>query len=184
MTRCGSRAAPITWGCSKRPNCTARRIRPSWSSRSLPTRQLPGIRTVRTAIAFHYRKDIAHVGDGVEDRKTDTGRMKVSSPALAALELLRYRAACRSPIFRESLKTPHRDSGIHGHSLDFPKPETPQTGRDGIFQRFLRAAHGLPTPTANGLSMAAGCRVSGSSSDSPALREGLNKSVLAKWVHW
>ncbi|WP_425349861.1 type IV toxin-antitoxin system AbiEi family antitoxin [Rhizobium altiplani] len=41
-------------------------------------------------IVFYYRKDIAAVEPGIEDRKTDTGRMKISSPALTALDLLRY----------------------------------------------------------------------------------------------
>ena len=30
------------------------------------------------------------VDEGIEDRKTDTGKMKISSPALTALDLLRY----------------------------------------------------------------------------------------------
>jgi predicted transcriptional regulator of viral defense system len=53
-------------------------------------KRLPKIRVGRSAIAFYYRKDIGVVGEGVEDHKTDTGRMKVSSVELTLLDLLRY----------------------------------------------------------------------------------------------
>lgn len=53
-------------------------------------RQLPKIRAGRSWITFHFRKDLKAVLDGVVDRKTDTGTMKVSSPELTALDLLRY----------------------------------------------------------------------------------------------
>jgi len=52
--------------------------------------RLPKIRTGRSAIAFYYRKDMATVDQGIEDRKTDTGRMRVSSVELTVLDLLRY----------------------------------------------------------------------------------------------
>ena len=42
-------------------------------------KRLPRIRAGRTSIAFHYRKNMARVAAGVEDRKIDTGYMKVSS---------------------------------------------------------------------------------------------------------
>lgn len=53
-------------------------------------KRLPKIKAGRNLIVFYYRKDIAAVESGIEDRKTDTGRMKMSSPALTALDLLRY----------------------------------------------------------------------------------------------
>lgn len=53
-------------------------------------KRIPKIRAGRNLIAFYYRKDMAAVADGVEGRKTDTGTMKISSPALTALDLLRY----------------------------------------------------------------------------------------------
>ncbi|WP_457578155.1 type IV toxin-antitoxin system AbiEi family antitoxin domain-containing protein [Ensifer adhaerens] len=53
-------------------------------------KRMPKIKAGRNLIVFYYRKDIAAVEPGIEDRKTDTGRMKVSSPALTALDLLRY----------------------------------------------------------------------------------------------
>ena len=56
-------------------------------------KQLPRIQAGRSMIAFHYRKDIAAVRGGVEEHKTDTGYMKVSSPELTALDLLRYAPA-------------------------------------------------------------------------------------------
>jgi len=52
--------------------------------------RMPKIKAGRNLIVFYYRKDITAVESGIEDRKTDTGRMKISSPALTALDLLRY----------------------------------------------------------------------------------------------
>jgi predicted transcriptional regulator of viral defense system len=53
-------------------------------------RQLPRIRAGRSWITFHFRKDLQSVRAGIVDRKTDTGFMKLSSPELTALDLLRY----------------------------------------------------------------------------------------------
>ena len=53
-------------------------------------KRLPKIRAGRSAIAFYYRKDMGAIGEGIEDHKTDTGRMKVSSLELTLLDLLRY----------------------------------------------------------------------------------------------
>ncbi len=53
-------------------------------------KRLPKIRAGRNLIAFYYRKDMDAVSAEVEERKTDTGTMKVSSAALTALDLLRY----------------------------------------------------------------------------------------------
>ena len=47
-------------------------------------------RAGRNLIVFYYRKDMASIAAGIEDVKTDTGLMKVSSPALTALDLMRY----------------------------------------------------------------------------------------------
>lgn len=53
-------------------------------------KRMSKIRAGRNLIVFYYRKDMASIADGIEDVKTDTGRMKVSSPALTALDLIRY----------------------------------------------------------------------------------------------
>ncbi|KAB2688936.1 type IV toxin-antitoxin system AbiEi family antitoxin domain-containing protein [Brucella tritici] len=53
-------------------------------------KRLTKIKAGRNLIVFYYRKDLAAVAAGLEDRKTDTGIMKISSPALTALDLLRY----------------------------------------------------------------------------------------------
>jgi hypothetical protein len=53
-------------------------------------RQLPRIRAGRSWLTFHFRKDLESVRDGIVERKTDTGTMKVSSPELTALDLVRY----------------------------------------------------------------------------------------------
>jgi hypothetical protein len=53
-------------------------------------KRIPKIRAGRSIISFVYRKDIARVAAAVIDHKTDTGRMKISSPELTAFDLLRY----------------------------------------------------------------------------------------------
>lgn len=53
-------------------------------------RQLGPIRAGRSQLVFRYRKDMEGVADGIEQRKTDTGRMQVSGVELTALDLLRY----------------------------------------------------------------------------------------------
>ena len=54
------------------------------------SKRLPKIRAGRNLIVFHFRKEMEAVTAGIEDRKTDTGTMKISSAALTALDLLRY----------------------------------------------------------------------------------------------
>lgn len=56
-------------------------------------RQWKPIRAGRSKIVFYFRKDISALDCGIERRKTDTGSMRISSPALTALDLLRYRQA-------------------------------------------------------------------------------------------
>jgi len=53
-------------------------------------KRLPKIRAGRSAIVFYYRKDIDAVASGIEERKTDTGRMCASCVELTMLDLLRY----------------------------------------------------------------------------------------------
>ena len=53
-------------------------------------RQLPKIRAGRSWITFHFRKSVTTVREGIIDRQTETGTMKVSSPELTALDLLQY----------------------------------------------------------------------------------------------
>ena len=56
-------------------------------------KRLPEMRVGRSILTFHYRKEMDSIAEGVELRKTDTGRMTVSSVELTALDLLRYRHA-------------------------------------------------------------------------------------------
>ena len=53
-------------------------------------KRLPDIRAGRTRVAFYYRNNLEAVLDGIEERKTDTGKMMVSSVELTALDLVRY----------------------------------------------------------------------------------------------
>ena len=56
----------------------------------ISAKRLPKIRAGRNLIVFYFRKDMEAVKAGIDDRKTDTGTMKISSAALTALDLLRY----------------------------------------------------------------------------------------------
>lgn len=56
----------------------------------ITARRLPRIHAGRNLIAFYYRKDMESIAAGIEDRKTDTGTMRVSGAALTAIDLLRY----------------------------------------------------------------------------------------------
>jgi hypothetical protein len=53
-------------------------------------KKMPELVVGRSRVAFHYRKYMEAVAPGIEKRKTDTGRMNVSSVELTALDLLRY----------------------------------------------------------------------------------------------
>jgi predicted transcriptional regulator of viral defense system len=53
-------------------------------------KRLPIIRAGRTKIVFYYRKDLSRVAGGIEDRKTESGMMKLSGAELTVLDLLRY----------------------------------------------------------------------------------------------
>ena len=57
-------------------------------------KRLPKIKAGRSSIVFYYRKDMDALSGGFEDRKTDTGRMKISCLELTVLDLLRYPHAC------------------------------------------------------------------------------------------
>ena len=53
-------------------------------------KQMQAVQAGRSKIAFYFRKDITAVASGIEDYKTDTGKMKLSSVELTLLDLLRY----------------------------------------------------------------------------------------------
>ena len=53
-------------------------------------KRIPKVRAGRSIISFLYRKDMASISSALISHKTDTGSMKISSPELTALDLLRY----------------------------------------------------------------------------------------------
>lgn len=53
-------------------------------------KRMPKIRAGRSILSFFYRRDMEAVSSAIGEHKTDTGRMKVSSPELTGLDLLRY----------------------------------------------------------------------------------------------
>ena len=53
-------------------------------------KRMPELQVGRSRIAFSYRKDMTAVAAGIADRKTDTGRMRISAVELTVLDLLRY----------------------------------------------------------------------------------------------
>jgi predicted transcriptional regulator of viral defense system len=56
----------------------------------ITSKRLPKNRVGRSIVSFLYRKDMERIADAVVDQKTDTGKMRVSSPELTAFDLLRY----------------------------------------------------------------------------------------------
>ena len=53
-------------------------------------KRIPELHVGRSRIAFSYRKDMTAVVAGIADRKTETGRMRISAVELTVLDLLRY----------------------------------------------------------------------------------------------
>lgn len=53
-------------------------------------KRMPKIRAGRSILSFSFRKDMEAVSSALVDHKTDTGRMKISSPELTGFDLLRY----------------------------------------------------------------------------------------------
>jgi predicted transcriptional regulator of viral defense system len=53
-------------------------------------KQMRAVQVGRSKIAFYFKKDLTPVAPGIEDHKTDTGKMKISSVELTLLDLLRY----------------------------------------------------------------------------------------------
>ena len=63
----------------------------------ITNKRIPEIRAGRSRIAFYYRKEIAAIRTGIEETKTPTGRMQISSVELTILDLLRYPQASAGP---------------------------------------------------------------------------------------
>jgi predicted transcriptional regulator of viral defense system len=53
-------------------------------------KQMREIQIGRSKIVFYFKRDLTKIVPGIEDRQTDTGKMKVSSAELTLLDLLRY----------------------------------------------------------------------------------------------
>jgi predicted transcriptional regulator of viral defense system len=53
-------------------------------------RQTRAVQSGRSKIAFYFRKDMSAIASGIEERKTDTGKMKISAVELTLLDLVRY----------------------------------------------------------------------------------------------
>jgi predicted transcriptional regulator of viral defense system len=53
-------------------------------------RQMRDVQSGRSKIAFYFRKDMSAIASGIQERKTDTGKMKISSVELTLLDLVRY----------------------------------------------------------------------------------------------
>ena len=54
------------------------------------SKRIPEIRAGRSRIAFYHCRDVEAVSAGIEERQTDTGTVKISSPELTSLDILRY----------------------------------------------------------------------------------------------
>lgn len=56
----------------------------------MTNKRLPSLRVGRSSLVFYYRKDLTSVGSGIQERQTETGTVKISSPELTLLDLVRY----------------------------------------------------------------------------------------------
>jgi predicted transcriptional regulator of viral defense system len=56
----------------------------------MTNKRMPAIRAGRSRIAFYYRKDLPATSAAIENYKTDTGAMKISSVELTIFDLIRY----------------------------------------------------------------------------------------------
>jgi len=52
--------------------------------------RLPKLRAGRSIVCFYFRREIEEVAGGTERRNTEAGTMRISSPELTALDLVRY----------------------------------------------------------------------------------------------
>ncbi len=89
------------------------------------TKRIPKIRAGRNLIAFYHRNDMGAVANGLEERKTDTGTMKVSSSSLTALDLLRYPQASGGI---DNVATVLNDLGPRISRRNSPNYRWPQSG--------------------------------------------------------
>ena len=100
-------------------------------------RQLGPIRAGRSQLVFRYRKEMEGVADGIEQRKTDTGRMQISGVELTAL-----RAGRSQLVFRYRKEMEGVADGIEQRKTD--------TGRMQISGVELTALDLLRYPRATG----------------------------------
>ena len=100
------------------------------------------IRAGRSRIAFYYCKDLEPLEEGIEECRADAGTMKISSPELTALDILRYPQASGGI---DNVATVLRDMGerINRDKLAFlsramKKPVVQRLGH--LLERFGLAA--------------------------------------------
>jgi hypothetical protein len=89
-------------------------------------RQMRDARAGRSKIAFYFRKDMPAIASGIEERKTDTSKMKISSAELTLLDLLRY---------------PQASAGLDNISTVFPDlgPKVDIEGLSALCHAFERS---------------------------------------------
>ena len=79
-------------------------------------KRIPKLTVGRSRIGFYYRKDMSAISQGIDDRKTDTGSMRISSIELTSLDLIRYP---RAAVGFDNIATVLTDLGgkINGRKL-------------------------------------------------------------------
>jgi predicted transcriptional regulator of viral defense system len=102
--------------------------------------RLPKLRAGRSLITFHYRQRLDQLESAIEDRKTDTGTMRVSSPELTALDLLRYPHAAGG---LDNILTVLTELGpkLVGAKLAILCPKFERTVRQRLGYLLARAGH-------------------------------------------
>ncbi len=108
----------------------------------ITTARLPKIRAGRSTISFHYRQDLAELEPFIVKRKTDTGTMRISSPELTALDLVRYSHAAAG---FDNILTVLTELGpkLDGARLAILCPQFERTVRQRLGYLLSRAGHAL-----------------------------------------
>ncbi len=95
-------------------------------------KRIPRIPVGRSVLSFYYRKDMESCHMAIENHKTDTGHMKISSVELTALDLLRYPHAAGG---LDHIATVFSDLGekidpgkLAALAMTFERPVTQRTG--------------------------------------------------------
>jgi predicted transcriptional regulator of viral defense system len=102
--------------------------------------RLPKLHAGRSLIVFYYRRNFTEIVSAIQEHKTDTGIMRISSPELTALDLLRYPHAAGGI---DNILTVLRELGskLDGAKLAILCPHFERTVRQRLGYLLSQAGH-------------------------------------------